>query len=528
MNTARLARQLSLCDLAGSALRKTALLINPPVYDTQYWAEWSQPYGLLRIGALLKRRGYKRVELFDFMETDERRKVSFRRINPDESYAENERPTTPLRPVTIQKGVERVDLNKYHFGKSWGEFEEWLDAQGFTPAHPPDEVWVSAVMTYWWESVRDLTIRLKRRFGRRTTVLLGGIYPTLAPEHAASMTAADIVVAGDAPEANELWTDLSVYQKHPAYAIITPSRGCPFACSYCAQRVLNSMSPRVLFRPPADIVAEMRDKYERYGIRHFAFYADFLLWDWENNLAKVLEQVIGERLPFRFCAPEGLDTRFLSQDPRLLQLMKAAHFQKIYLPVESIDDSYVRTLNRKHVQLEHFVKAARMCEEAGFRLRNLEVNAFVLYGLPQERMDQVVKTAIFVSEVVGSIIPMLFSPVPCTGIYTRYLPYFRERGWDRDLHMLNGKLYPFLQMNEGSLSDYIDLQRLMFMLNTHYRSRSFRLYGGTAVAKAFRENLSNGFQQFIEAQLSGAADDAGVRSVADLRPLSSRTGSLSQ
>jgi hypothetical protein len=29
--------------------RRTALLINPPVYDTQYWAEWAQPYGLLRI-----------------------------------------------------------------------------------------------------------------------------------------------------------------------------------------------------------------------------------------------------------------------------------------------------------------------------------------------------------------------------------------------------------------------------------------------------------------------------------------------
>ena len=32
-----------------------ALLINPPIYDTQYWAQWAQPYGLLRIGALLKK-----------------------------------------------------------------------------------------------------------------------------------------------------------------------------------------------------------------------------------------------------------------------------------------------------------------------------------------------------------------------------------------------------------------------------------------------------------------------------------------
>ena len=38
--------------LPGAAGQKSALLVNPPVYDSQYWAQWAQPYGLLRIGAL--------------------------------------------------------------------------------------------------------------------------------------------------------------------------------------------------------------------------------------------------------------------------------------------------------------------------------------------------------------------------------------------------------------------------------------------------------------------------------------------
>jgi len=143
------------------------------------------------------------------------------------------------------------------------------------------------------------------------------------------------------------------------------------------------------------------------------------------------------------------------------------------------------------------VRAARMCEAAGFSLRHMDVNAFVLYGLPGERIDDVVKSVLFVSEVVGSIIPMLFSPVPSTALYQQYLSYFQARGWDRDLHMLNGKLYPFLEMNEGSVNDYVDLQRLMYMLNAHYRSRSFQIFGATAVARAFRENLRNGFEAFI-------------------------------
>ena len=38
-------------------------------------------------------------------------------------------------------------------------------------------------MTYWWESTRDVVALAKRLFPK-ATVLVGGIYPTLAPEHA--------------------------------------------------------------------------------------------------------------------------------------------------------------------------------------------------------------------------------------------------------------------------------------------------------------------------------------------------------
>lgn len=495
--------------LSGNPRKKSALLINPPVYDTQYWAEWSQPYGLLRIAALLKKHDYKKLWLYDFMEADTDRKVRNHRINPHETYEGMNRPEGNIKPIAIEKNGEKLELYKRHFGKSWEDLEEWLKRRGLTSKTPPSEVWISSVMTYWWESTRDLTLRLKRYFGKRTRIILGGIYPTLSPDHAAEMTGADIIVAGEVEEANDLWIDLSLYRVKPPYAIITPSRGCPYDCSYCAQRTINAGMTKVRFRDPKDVVAEMRHKYEKYGVRDFAFYADFLLINFKHNIIPMLRQIIGEKLPFRLYAPEGLDTRFLSQSQELLDLMKAAHFQKIYLPVESIDDEYVRTLNRKHVKLEHFVKAAAMCEKAGFKLRNLDINAFVLYGLPKESIDRVVKTSLFVSEVVGSIIPMLFTPVPSTRLFAEYLPHFRERGWDRNLHMLNGKLLPFLEMNEGSVLDYIDLQRFMFMLNAHYRSESFRVFGNTRVSRSLLENVRNGFEGFVSLYRAKAWDGAG-------------------
>lgn len=495
--------------LPGNPKRKVALLINPPVYDTQYWAEWSQPYGLLRIAALLKKYQYMKLWFYDFMEADLDRKVSFHRINADESYADRDWPDKEKRPIVLSKGEEQLELTRRHFGKTWDHFEEWLKRRGLMK-HPPTEVWVTSVMSYWWESTRDLTLRLRRYFGKRTRIVLGGIYPSLVPRHSLEQTAADIVVAGEVSEANDLWTDLTLYHTKPGYAIITPSRGCPYDCSYCAQKTINAGISKVRYRRPADIVAEMRDKYERLGIRDFAFYADFLLLNFKDNLMPVLREIASSKLPFRLYAPEGLDTRFLSQSQELVDLMKEAHFQKIYLPVESIDDEYVKTLNRRHVKLHHFVKATKMCEKAGFELRNLDVNAFVLYGLPNESIDRVVRTVLFVSEAVGSIIPMLFAPVPSTRLFAEYLPYFRERGWDKNLQWLNGKFLPFLEINEGSISDYIDLQRLMFTLNAHCRSESFRIFGPSRVSKAFRENIRNEFDTFVHLYLDSQVESSGM------------------
>jgi len=501
-----IAKTFEIRDLRGEPQAKTALLINPPVYDTQYWARWSQPYGLLRIAALLAKHGYKRRELFDFMEVDARGQVHRHRIDADASYAEQDEPTQPCHPWRREKDGQVLDLWKSHFGKRWTEFEVWLDEQGFTPSHPPDEIWISAIMTYWWESARDLIARLRRRFGRKTTILLGGIYPTVCPEHAARLTEADIVVVGEVEEANDLWPDLSLYSTAPEYAIVTPSRGCPYNCAYCAQRIINAERRKTVYRPPEDIVAEIRHQYDVYGIREVAFYADFLLWGFQTNFQRVLELLTADKgLHLRLHAPEGLDVRYLGESQRLVDLMKEAHFEKLYLPIETLDDGLLRSMGRDHVRPRDFVRAVNRCEAAGFRLRNLAVNSFVMYGLPGETIDSVVKTILFVSEVVGSVIPMLFTPVPSTRIYAQHLPYFQERGWDQDLHKLNGKVYPFLAMNEGSLEDYIDLQRLMFTLNAHYRDKSFRPLGDGRVSEAFRDNLGSDMQEYVQGEIEAAA-----------------------
>jgi len=131
-------------------------------------------------------------------------------------------------------------------------------------------------MTYWWESVRD-TIALAKEIFPKSKVLLGGVYPTLIPKHAERHTGADVIVHGQLYSIADRWTDLSVYQEAPGYAVIMSSRGCHWDCSYCAQREISG--GRVTYRAERDIVDEIRAKYEQHGIKRFILFADNFLTD---------------------------------------------------------------------------------------------------------------------------------------------------------------------------------------------------------------------------------------------------------
>ena len=85
----------------------------------------------------------------------------------------------------------------------------------------PDEIWITSIMTYWWESTHELVQLIEHVFGQPTPrILVGGIYPTLFAEHADrslrlrhNLRDEDLVIVeGEiAPEAANAWTDLSLY-----------------------------------------------------------------------------------------------------------------------------------------------------------------------------------------------------------------------------------------------------------------------------------------------------------------------------
>ena len=460
-----------------------AILINPPIYDTQYWARWSQPHGLLKVATWLKSHNYTDIRLLDCLATDEKRQVKFSR-----------------REVKDRGNISKR-IN--HYGWSWSKLRAELEKHADGTMFRPDEIWITSIMTYWWESTRDLVRIISEVFnGELPRIYVGGIYPTLAPEHAdkkLSDEADVVIVEGEiCDEAANSWTDLSLYEDsvyggiRPAYALITGSRGCPFNCAYCAQLKLNNNSRKMRYRTPIDVADELEEKYHKFKIREIAFYEDNLLFNKEDFLAR-LDEIERRNLKFSIYAPEGIEPRLIETE--LLSKMRDAGFEKVHLALETIYDEISAGWNRRQATIEKFDRAVEIAKAAGYRVGSQDLNAFTIFGMPGESIRAVVDTALYASQRVGSVVPMLFTPVPGSILYEEHLDYFQEQGWD--LQDLNGKLLPFLEYNQKfnprlQASDFLELENFMFHLNSSkVFSERFDFAKENRVANTFRRVITS-------------------------------------
>jgi len=519
-----------------------ALLIQPPVYDTQYYPEWSMPSGLLKVATWLREGLKYDTRLIDCLYPDDAGEVKQEIRGVVQVCSTLEWPIAEYRDVAHARfGRKRAELPQHHrykfaFGMSLERMEALLTGrdsilEGDVGRWVPDEIWVTSIMTYWWESTRDTLLLMKRLFPK-ARLRVGGIYPTLAPHHLRSALKAsglefevvrgrdlrveetkgrarvangDCIVTGELPAASNADLDIGLYrqmtrviegaERLPNYAILTTSRGCPFDCSYCAQKAYNEGSLKVRIRPARSTFDEIRRKYHDYGIHQIAFYEDNFLLE-KENIAELLRLLIAHRdeMPhLKLYAPEGIEVRLLHQDLEFVKLMRDSGFKSVYLPLETMSREVTRAWNRRHSHAELFESAVKICQDANFKLHDMEVNAFILFGMPDENLQDIVNTMFYASDLVGGLVPMLYTPVPGSIMFEQFEEYlFGEMGYD--LQHLNGKLYPFLKYNAErrgiALADYVALESLAFRLNTKTMAQTFRLDGENSVYCAVRRVLA--------------------------------------
>ena len=415
------------------------LLIQPPIRDFYRTSIRTQPIGLAYLAASLRKQGHE-VEILDG-QTDKKRSIP---IPSDLSHLKKFYPPYDRSPFKLYSGY-------YHFGMGWNDIRRHIEESGahvfgisssFTPYHP-EALEVARIIKTW---------------DPRRVVVMGGAHVSCDPEGVLRSPFVDYIILGEGEyrfsfllekiegkvesyleadgiggkvdgsiRINPLKTfiekldgvsfpardllDLDRYRirKKRSTMIIT-SRGCPHRCTYCSAHLVMGSIFRT--RSPQAILQEMVECRNRYGIESFDIEDDNFTFDRKRakELMRMIIETFGEE-NLELSAMNGIS--FASLDRELLSLMKKAGFRTVNLSWVSADPALKEKMKRPGLSTD-FDQILRDVEETG-----LGAVVYAIYGMPGQRVEEMVETLISLMGKRVLIGPSIYYPTPGTPLFTK-------------------------------------------------------------------------------------------------------------
>jgi len=394
------------------------LLVNPWIHDFAAYDVWAKPLGLLTLASILRYHGFN-ITYLDCLD----------RFHPKapqtDPYARHGRGPYLKTKIPKPGGLKDIPRNfsRYGIEKKW--FREDLLC-----IKKPDLVLMTSMMTYWYTGVQE-TIGVIKDIFPDVTIVLGGIYASLCYEHALNHSGAHRIETGPGEKhilkmvgectgfsVNAKFDpdDLDTYpypafelQRKINYIPLQTSKGCPFACKYCASHYLN---PKRMVRNPESVVEEIRYRHEKYNVKDFVFYDDALLVDAEKHAVPMLEGIINAGLTVRFHTPNAVHIREISR--QTARLMFQAGFKTLRLGLETTSLDIRNELDKK-VSVTEFIRAVTCLKEAGFD-KNM-IGVYLLAGLPEQQTEFIEDSIQSVKQTGATPILAHYSPIPKTALW---------------------------------------------------------------------------------------------------------------
>lgn len=418
------------------------VLINPPqiFVKTQVASGVQPPLGVAYLAAYLLEDGFE-VQVID-------------------ALGEAPKTITPFHKNTFLRGLS---------------FDEILDR--IEP--DADLVGISNLFSFAYPAVEELAVRIKARFPDMK-VILGGPHPSAqADEILTTCPAVDYVAIGEAEEillrlvmhldgqidydalkglvvrgpdgaptkleSSVRLTELDsgdvpyparhllpmesyiqTQESHGAtngrWTTMLSSRGCPYGCTFCASRKTRWVS-----RSPKDVVDEMQQCLETWGITEFHFEDDNMTIN-EKRLIEICDEIIARGLNVKWQTPNGI--RASRTNVEMLKKMKESGCNHVTLAPESGSPRVLKEVIKKgrDFDLEQLKECGREAHKVG-----MKVAAYFILGLPGETKEEMKMTISYARELakvgVDEVGFGLFIPLPGTPLWDLSKDKMEGRDW---------------------------------------------------------------------------------------------------
>jgi anaerobic magnesium-protoporphyrin IX monomethyl ester cyclase len=251
------------------------------------------------------------------------------------------------------------------------------------------------------------------------------------------------------------------YRPHPEgqLAIVSSSRGCGQACSFCSQQKFWERSWR--FRSPEAFVGELEMLRDEHGVR-VAMLSDetptVSRTRWEKILSLLIERKVGVELL--------LETRVddIIRDEDLLPRYRQAGVSHVYVGVESTDQATL-DLYKKNLKVEHSKKAIDLINAQGM----VSETSFVL-GAPSETKESIARTLELAKYYAPDMAFFLaITPWPYADIY----PALESRLATRDFRKYN-LVEPVVKPDAMTMEE---MQAALHRATGHFFHHKFKTLG---------------------------------------------------
>lgn len=195
--------------------------------------------------------------------------------------------------------------------------------------------------------------------------------------------------------------DFNIYQLHN----VISARGCPYTCSFCADRRL--WGNHVRRRSVGNVIKEMELLKSTYKIS----YIDLVDGTFTYNRAYTQEfcnELIERNLNIKW----RCTARYDNLDPDILALMKKSGCSGMYFGLESGSDSVLDSIDKKFT-VEDIIRVSQMVRESG-----IPCSTSILFGLPEESPADALATLKLMKKVKTDIFDVnSFIPLPGTAVW---------------------------------------------------------------------------------------------------------------
>ena len=259
-------------------------------------------------------------------------------------------------------------------------------------------------------------------------------------------------------------------------AVIKVSRGCPYHCFFCLATPLSGAVVRK--RSPENILGEIRECVEKYGIKNFVFWSDIFNLEkgWTRELC---QKIIDSKLNITF----STNTRADSADVETIKLMKKAGCRLVSIGIESGCQQMLDKMGKK-ITLEQVRKTV-----AAFKREHIQIYAYYVIGLPWETKETIEQTLNFAKSLNTEYVSF-YTAAALVG--TRFYDYVEQNNLG-ELNYDKPYYYPSVRTHSLSRDEVFELHKKLV--------RSYYLRPGYILKMLFSIRSFTQFKNYYKAGL---------------------------